>query len=178
MINYKQKLLGFGLAEVLVGLAITGGVLITITSVGINASRQVKNNELSDKITNIMLQSVEYLKTPVSDLSKDPGRLLSEIVVGETRIYSILNTLDSDSGIFQLKYETGIDVTNAPITVCSTTNKFQAKFSETTNKFIICNKISITRVASGGYFIVSYIGYTNLFGTFIATDVKGYRQEL
>jgi hypothetical protein len=175
------KLKAFGLAEVLIGLAITGGVLITITSVGLSAYRQVKDNELGDYANNVMLMGVEFFKTPLSDVTdtKSAAYLLSKIDNNTTGVFIISSEIDvavDDATQFAItRTQDSTDTTE--LKKCDVDDNYQVNFDNVKNKFQLCNKIVITR-SSSGYFITSYVAYKTGRGVVKTSQIIGYRQKI
>ena len=172
-----KKLFAFGLAEILVGLAITGGVLIAITSVSIGAYKQIQDNELGDQANSIMLMSIEYLKTPISDITKEPALTLNKYFVSAvTKVaFSINSTVASQ---FSLTKVTENDFTD--ITQCSdASSNYLVPFSSTTvKKPVICNKVVVEKLSTGGFLITSSIAYKTFNGTIVTSKIVGFRQYI
>jgi hypothetical protein len=174
----KLRLKAFGLAEILIGLAITGGVLITITSVGLSAYRQVKDNELGDYANNVMLMGVEFFKTPLSDVSdkKSAAYLLSKLDLNTTGIFIITSNIDVPEA-FTIERVTNNITDIGELKECDDGNAYQIKFDTESNKFKLCNKIIVVK-SSNGYFITSYIAYRTGRGVLKTSQVIGYRQKI
>jgi hypothetical protein len=175
------KIKAFGLAEILIGLAITGGVLITITSVGLSAYRQVKDNELGDYANNVMLMGVEYFKTPLSNLTDTTSAayLLSKIDNNTTAVFIITSDIDvavDDAKQFKItRILNSTDTTE--LKKCDVDDQYQINFDNVKNKFQLCNKIVIARSTSG-YFITSYVAYKTGRGVLKTSQIIGYRQKI
>jgi len=164
----------FGLIEVIIGLAIIGGVLITATMVTVSASRQMKNNELSDEANQIMIDPIELLKAPIVSASTQPGKLLNSLLEGTSGAYSVSGTVDDWNGIdfaFQ-----GNDT--SPLSNCNTTSTYKVHFSDTQNQFNICLKIVVQHLNNNGFYFNSYIYYRDMNGSPNLSSFIGYRQSL
>lgn len=173
--NLRKKIAAYGLVEVLVGLVITGGILITITAVTIRIYKQVQDNELSDRANQILLTSIEFLKTPILNDDVQPGSLLAQIASGETRVYKIDN-LDADNfSLLQLNVNNYTDLS----TCSGTSDPFYIDFEDDIiKKPILCNKVVVERLASGGYMITSSLAYRSFSGSMVTSKIIGYRQYL
>jgi hypothetical protein len=178
-VKQNNKIKAFGLAEILVGLAITGGILITIMSVAMSTYRQVKDNEMGDVANNVMVMGVEYFKTPVSDISKEPAKTLNAITVGQFKVFKVLSSVDDDPKNFQLKEVTNVvsGTETNDLTDCSATSDYAVKFKNATDKFVLCNKITVTRTASG-YNIFSTVIYKTIRGDLRTSHIIGIRQRI
>jgi hypothetical protein len=170
-----RNLTAFGLVEVLIGLAITGGVLISITSIAVSAAQMVKNNEIGDFANNLMLVGVEYFKAPAQDSSKPPGSFLSTINNNApTKIFKI-QTIDLSRGIDSVSLATVSVIDVNPLSDCSIGNNFRVTIADT--KYIVCNKIVVEKEGSG-FIITSYITYRTMNGELRSAKIVGYRQGI
>ena len=191
MKHNKHKTNGFGLAEVLVGLAITGGVLITIMSVAISAYRQVKNNEMGDYANNVMIMSVEYFKTPISDVTKEPASILNAITLGKYQVFKINGYLNDDAANFQVIQTSPQPLSlidgNLPDDVakdldsCSSLNPdyffVRVNSNDQASQIQLCNKIVIAHDING-YRILSIIAYQKTRSELVSSRIIGFRQKL
>ena len=174
--NKIKKVFAFGLVDVLVGLAITGGVLIAITSVSISAYREVQDNELADKANSIVLMGIEFFKTPISDINQQPTSVLNNITVIDSPSAYSINTTDPNN--FSVTYR---DNDPSNLTDCSEDSLYIVHFPSGLGLIknpILCNKIVIVKKASGGYMITSSIAYKFYNGIIMKSTIVGYRQHI
>ena len=173
-LRFRKMLSAFGLVEVLIGLAITGGVLISITSVAVSAAQMVNNNEIGDYANNIMLMGIEYFKAPAQDPSKPPAIFLNAINDSvNTKVFKIQTLSTAQASSVSFTQVNGADV--GALSECSASDDFRVVSASVS--YIVCNKVVVSKEGNG-FLITSFVTYRTTNGELRSTKIIGYRQGI
>lgn len=176
----------FGLLEVVISIAISGVILLGSMNVALKGLQVVRLNEIKDIANGILLRSLEFARSPSSDLN------LTELIQNGANTYSFAinaNPLSTDpkkqasSDLLKL-----ISSANDPkITTCgdpSTADYLVAVGNKNDNApFQICNQIQIKKLTApatalqNDFSIVSTVIYV-YNNQQVSDSLVSYRSEL
>lgn len=145
----KKSIKAFGLAEILIALAIFGVVMIAAIALNVRSLSTIKDNELSDLANSVMVRSVEYSKTPDFSLLVEQTQGVTKTAFAITGDLSNVNT-----STLTLVQRTDVQ----KITTCDASSQFKVQISNTPN-FDLCNQIIVEDVGNGNYSVTSVVVY-------------------
>jgi type II secretory pathway pseudopilin PulG len=177
LINKKLKALG--LVEILASIAIFGGVIVVLTALTLTAYRTVKNDELVDAATGVMVNGLEFFKsTQANTLLTDPA-----FGVNSTRVYYF------NAG--NVTYTTSLPLLSANPLNCTTSAAYKVNLqiplttpisgpSPTASAlaaFLVCNEIEVKKNADKSFNLRSVLVY-QIGKTYTQTELNGYRPAI
>jgi len=156
----KQKLQAFGLVEALIGIAIFGTLIVTATSVTIRSLGIVKDNEIADFATGLMIDSLEFAKYDAKTIS----------LGGSTnKYYSVKGNMNDDL----LEYDDIVHTEKITEDDCKL-NTYQEQIKNDNNT-PICNQIIIEKPNDSNHqFVTSRVIYKTAQHWYII-EAKGVR---
>jgi prepilin-type N-terminal cleavage/methylation domain-containing protein len=165
--SFKRK--AFGLIEVLIAIAISGVIMLGSVIVSTNALRLVKQNELRDSASGVLLRSLELARSPIDfSLRGIQGQ-------ARTGYYSL--QINSDG-----KYQLTSSLIQDEISSCDANSSYRVV--QRNPDTLICNQVivsNITPSADAAVFtnfeIKSIVVYSYL-GQQYSDELISYRKEL
>lgn len=173
---YRKILRGFSLLEVLVMLTIVSFTMISAMSIVAKTNISIKNNEQLDVINNLMIKSIELLKSP-SDVYLSSNGYTQ--VTGNTSDHYF--SLKESGGAKYLEYNT--NSSPAAIGTCTSNNfyYYPVVINGVSQNYNICLQIRIKRtlnpVTSKYYYVAQTTVRYNLNGTETTDTLITYRYE-
>lgn len=178
MMNFqnKAKLKGFSLLEVLIMLTIVSFTMIAAMAVVAKANISVKNNEKLDVVNNLMIKSIELLKTPSNVYLSANGYNL--VINNSSDYYFALKETGTSK---YLEYNINANPSN--IGTCNSSNFYYYPIvvNGSTQNYEICMQIRIRRtlnpVTNRNYYVTQTTVKYNLNGTDLTDSLITYRYE-
>jgi prepilin-type N-terminal cleavage/methylation domain-containing protein len=127
LLNKKSK--AFGLVEVLIAIAISGVIMLAVVNVAARGLRLVRENEIRDTASAVMLRSLEIARSPVDFNFNE--------IVPETGRTSF--TVNYEEGAVTLSEESFGDPNG--ITDCESGSRYQVDLAD---NLLICNQVIIS----------------------------------
>lgn len=170
----------FGLAEVVVAIAIFGVVMVITISMTVAALRTVKDNELSDLANSIMITSLEYAKSPAGFNAISGGT----VATGSLRSFKVNTSLyDPNNPNFTDFQLQEVNQTNR-ISTCNSNSRFLVKIASSNspgtselNNFRVCNQLLIQEASDQTVTITSVVVYT-VSGRTTISELVGFKNRL
>lgn len=132
----KKKRGAFGLIEVLIAIAVSGVVMLGAVQVSARTLKQIKENELRDTASGVLLQSLEIARSPVDfRLTK----LLGPSSQRKFRLGNIIGDTTQSLNLIETNYQ-------GDVTTCS--ESAEIRLTTEDPNFIICNLITVNDVTT------------------------------
>lgn len=167
---FKNKKTAFGLVESLLAIAIFGTAIITATAVTISSLKIVKDNELADFATSMIIRTVEFTKSTELAAAELEGNTPSGpwyfIVEG--------NPADSSDALGIVSASTG-----GVINDCTSSSDYYIDVVDAAGNssgFVLCIQLITNQLSSGNY-ETRVRGVYVLSGETRITEVSGFRLE-
>lgn len=170
-LKYNHKIKATGLVEVIVVIAILAMTMLAVVGVTTRALRQVKRNEIEDRVTGIQLRALEYIKSPI-DISANNIDLPTST---NPNYYSVNFNANNGQLVLTPQVLTQNLSKQAPYNCNSSSVYFVSGLD---SGDVVCNQIIITRPDAGKevYEVRSVLVYQAL-DEFYSKELLGYRIE-
>lgn len=161
------------MVEILVAIAVFGTAIVSATAFTIKSLRIVKDNELRDQATGIMVRTLEYVKSDAinSDVIGVPAGQTN------TRYFAIEgDPANPNSGVLKLDEKIGASATPLSEANCQDSNSvYYVDVNATKDtSFLLCNQIILTGTVGNNYQVTSTVVY-KLSDKYEISELNGFK---
>lgn len=160
----------FGMVEILVAIAVFGTAIVSATAFTIKSLRIIKDNELRDQATAIMVRTLEYTKSDAITTNEvgDPG--------SNTVRYFAVKGDPANPADGALKLEEQIPGSPLDSASCANSNSvyFVNVNATVEANFLLCNQIILTGTIGDNYEVSSRVVY-KLGDKYETNELKGFK---